>query len=249
MQTGGMKRVIPEQEFQVPTVTHIERGKLIDRAINIFGEDFLGRKALYIMEEKCKAAGIDIGFETLPVTGFHYREKDMDQVEKDIQKGKTRLLILRPGSMILNGQKSPITLRNLRNLFAEKNPFGDGNVFFSGKEYDNRDSFINESLVSRYAMPTKEVLQNSLDIDWHKQELLLEPRERRRTAVETAWDLILYYAVTGKRLLDGTYDWGQSQSLNFNYVCVGDFDTHGFGINVFIPSAAHDFKVGVCPSK
>lgn len=253
---GEMTILAPPKEQQ-PQVAGTERAK------ELFGDDVLGAEAILTMEQKLQQAGVNVKFE-IPQIGFKYMEPDLQRAKEDATRGRERFVTLRPSWMSVDGQRKPITLVSLRDLFRQeqqvkegrktvtvvtydKNPFGDGAVFYNQDWYDNED-FANKQMIEAYAMPTNETLADSLNISWNDQVNLIEQGEVRRDAVETAWDTILYYAKTGRRLLKTKYDWGHDQSSYGRRVYVGYFGANGLIVYDWHPDdSSPDF--GVCPSR
>lgn len=249
MQRGEMKRVtVPSQKPKLfETSGSPEKIRLFEKAIHIFGENFLGYDAILLMEEKCKKAGINIEF-VLPMLDLPFTDRDLDLCERDIKDGISRLLVLRPSAMKINDNKPlPITLNTLSDVFNDNNPFGDGRIFFDNIWWVNQH-FANASLIPGYAMPTKQILALTANLSWNEQETHLSRGEIRRTAIETVWDLILYYAKTGERLLSRTYDWTKTLDFSSRPVYVGGFASTG----IFMASQnppPKEFIVGVCPQR
>jgi len=71
---------------------------------------------------------------------------------------------------------------------------------------------------------------------------------RRRSAVETAYDLVLYQAARGVRLLADTWDWTTSRTLDGGYLNVGGFGPNGMQVLSYSTAVRHG-ALGVCPSR
>jgi len=226
-----------------------------EKARQLFGEDFLGEEAIHTMEEKCRLVGIDVKFNLYePPAGrvgavgvVAVSNNILEKAKAEEQQGRQRLVVIRPQSMIVNGEEKPITILNLRELFKDKNPFGQGKIFSNQSWYDNED-FAKRPLEASVGLPTKEVLPESLGKKWDEQESLLTEGEERREAVETLWDTLLYYAATGKKVLESNVDWGKSRTSVGDLVSVGHLDSNGVAVLRDWPAAAASF-LGVCPSR
>jgi hypothetical protein len=233
----------------------------IEKAKRIFGENFLGPDAIHVMETILKTNGVDVKFE-IPTTTFPYTGSDIEKAKQDDSKGTPRMVVLRPEWMIVReGGKDirkPVNILNLRDLFKkddrfgsdrisyEFNPFGEGAVFCLQDWYDNED-FAKRPLKAGYAIPTKDILFDSIDTTWNDQQALLEPGERRREANEAVWDTILYYASTYKKIMEHPNDWTNSRTSDGSIVSVGDFDSRGLALRSWSPWYSEG-ALGVCPS-
>lgn len=247
--SGSARNLVKEGKMKVvsPSPSYHEIGPLIEKAKHILGEDYLGRETMNIMGEQCRKAGINVTFVAI-TDRFPYLEKDLDQMEKDKNCGRSRLVVLRPNWMVVNGEKLPVSLINLFNLFKDKNPFGDGHIFWRENLWWTGELFAHVPMTPRYAMPTKKVLPDSF-MSWYEQEKLFQPGETRRAVTETVWDSILYYAATGTRLLEGVFDWSLTVDHQFAsqpvYVGAG---SSGMILGTRNPSVAFP-TIGVCPQR
>ena len=240
----GEIRVVSTPTLPSPEPAVVPTSRAVERAKQLFGEDFLGEEAIHLMEQKCQAAGINVKFE-IPQSVLD--NAILEEAKRDETKGRARLVVLRPESMTVDGERKSVTLVNLRDLFKDKNPFGQGKIFYDENWYDDQD-FAKEPMKAGYGMPTKEVLTNPLISTWNMQQKLLEAGEKRREAVETAWDILLYYANTGKRSLVNYFDWGESLASTDNHVAVGSFDSNGLRVRKWVTEHTFEF-IGVCPSR
>lgn len=244
-----------------------------ERAKQLFGEDFLGEEAIHLMEQKCQAKGINVTFEIPQIGSFDSNglrvglsDEILDIAKADEATGRNRMVVLRPEFMTVDGERKPITLVNLRDLFKKEeqdpdnanetnvtydnNPFSDDEdeaVFYDQDWYDDEE-FAKQPLKAGFGLPTKEVLDDSLSKNWDEQQALLLSEERRREPIETAWDAILYYAATGKKILENTWDWTGQRTSGGYLVCVGDFGSDGLYVDGWHPGNANGL-IGVCPAR
>lgn len=221
----------------------------VERAKGVFGENFLGEEAIHVMEAKLKKAGVDVKFE-IPTTNFPYTEADIEKARQDESRGRGRMVVLRPEWMFVKERnkdiKKPVNILNLRALLKDKNPFGSGVIFYNQGWYNDQD-FAKQPLTAGYAMPTREIITGSTSTTWNDQQNLLEPGERRREANEAVWDTILYYASTGKKVLETRWDWTATASDD-DLVYVGYFGSDGLYVDYRPPSYPLPY-IGVCPSR
>lgn len=261
--------LIGQRTITTPTLSIEERlvgeTRTHERAKQLFGEDFLGEDAIHVMEQKFQTAGIDVRFEIPQIidtfNSYGMRVGLTDQIleiaKKDETTGRSRMVVLRPEFMDVSGVRKEVTLSNLRKLFIKEsqdsngnskieyiNPFGDGDVFWRGFH-----ELTDDHLIAGFGLPTKEVIDDSLNKDWDVQQKLLLPGERRRLPVETGWDVILYYAKTRKKLLENTSDWTGYMS-DGHFVYVGPFFSDGLYMNRVRPLFGNSrINLGVCPSR
>lgn len=248
----------------VPEPTATPNGRFVERAKQLFGEDFLGEEAIHVMEQKCQTEGIDVRFEIPQIGRFDasalhvgLTDAQLETAKADETRGRARLVVLRPEFMVVNGERKLLNLINLRDLFRknkesgqfayDNNPFGSGIIFYKQDWYNDQD-FAQEGMKAGFGVPTKEVLRDSVSKTWDQQQSLLLPEEKRRESVETAWDTLLYYAVTGKKLLSSRRDWGNTRASSGHLVNVGDFDSNGLHVGGWHPGDS-DPRIGVCPSR
>jgi hypothetical protein len=69
---------------------------------------------------------------------------------------------------------------------------------------------------------------------------------RRRTAIEIVYDLIVYHAARGERLLAEAWDWSTTGTLDAGYLNVGGFGASGMQILSYSSAVRHG-ALGVCP--
>ncbi len=244
-----------------------------EKAKSLFSENFLGEEAIHVMEQKCQAKGINVTFEIPHIGSFDSNglrvglsDEILETAKADEATGRDRMVVLRPEFMTVDGERKPITLLNLRDLFRKEepnpddanetyvtydnNPFSDvkGEAIFYDQDWYNDEEFAKKPLKAGFGLPTREVIPDSLSKKWGEQQALLLSEERRREPIEVAWDAILYYAATGKKVLEKTWDWTDSSTSDGSLVRVGGFDSDGLGVNDWGPEGSRS-NVGVCPSR
>ena len=270
---GTLAKLVAEGKWKVSTSPKVEtsprvEGGSIERAKQLFGENFFGEEAIHTFEEKCQDKGINVKFVDIP-TQFQYSDEDLDQVKQDEEEGKERMVILRPQWMVVKegnqDVRKPVTILNLRELFKtetrtrsgirttieinyDNNPFGDGPVFYKhNTDWFAEEEFAQEQMKLGYGLPTKEVIPDSWSKSWDEQSALFGEGEKRREAVETVWDSLLYYATTGKKILESRWDWTNSQTSSQGRVLVY-WDSDGLDVDRWNPGNPNS-NVGVCSSR
>jgi len=70
-------------------------------------------------------------------------------------------------------------------------------------------------------------------------------RLRRRTAVEIVYDTLLYAAARGERLLEASWDWSSTTTIDGGTVTAGQFDDRGLRLLAYSKGVRFD-SLGVC---
>ena len=73
-------------------------------------------------------------------------------------------------------------------------------------------------------------------------------RPRRRSAVEIAYDTLLWHRARGIRLLTDAWDWSRTPSSDQGFVAVGEFREVGLGVIAY-SRAVRFASLGVCPQR
>jgi len=260
---SGLMTVRPAKTASIYSKEEGKSPLLMEKAKDVFGEDFLGTKAIKQMEQKCKAKGINVVFES-PTVPFPYTQEYLTTAKEEATTGRERFFSTRPSWMIHNGVKKKVTILNLRELFKtektttkdgkttittayDNNPFGDGAVFYSSTWFDNDEDFANKQLQAGFAMPTKEAVPGSTKKTYDQQVGLLQTGERRRSAVETVWDSLAYYSHTGNKVPSTVADWTESLTSGGNRVGVW-FNADGMRVYYWGPTESLPY-IGVCASR
>jgi hypothetical protein len=71
---------------------------------------------------------------------------------------------------------------------------------------------------------------------------------RRRSAIEIAWDTLLWQRVRDERLLASAWDWSRSTSNDQGFAALGEFGPQGLGV-VAYSKAVRFGTLGVCPQR
>lgn len=247
--SGQMRPTVPVDIINCPRYT--EKNKILRYAENLFEEDFLCNNAIHVMEEKCKVAGIDIRFSIPDIDPqffpFPYTKEALQHAKDEDKSNRARMFVLRPSMMFVDNQPMQINIFNLKKIFQDKNPFGGGTLFLPGDLYDS-EPFAKTSLNPSYALPTKDIVPDTLNMPWTDQQSRMSQEDTRRDPVEVVWDLLLYYANTGNRLLVNYLDstpihWKDNTK---QVVAVGGFGIFtGFCFVRWDPDEGHEM-VGAC---
>jgi hypothetical protein len=109
-----------------------------------------------------------------------------------------------------------------------------------------------------WALVRKEILDETRNLAYDEQEAAVQAYAqrlggsnalvRRRRGVETVYDTVLYFGARGVRLLEKTWDWSSSPSIDGGYLNAGGFTANGMQILSFSRAVRHG-GLGVCPTR
>lgn len=101
----------------------------------------------------------------------------------------------------------------------------------------------------------KEVLKQSLNVTYEEQDRFLADYAkqravtvRRRSAVEIVYDVLVLWLCHNQRLLERTWDWSSTRTLDGGYLNVGGFGKDGLQIFSYSRAVRHG-ALGVCPAR
>jgi hypothetical protein len=101
----------------------------------------------------------------------------------------------------------------------------------------------------------REPLPATLNVGYREQDAALaalgpERRgvPRRRSAIEIAWDTLLWQRARDERLLAKTWDWSRSTSTDGGLAALGEFGPQGLGVIAY-SRAVRFGTLGVCPQR
>ncbi len=108
-----------------------------------------------------------------------------------------------------------------------------------------------QSCKTGWATVRKATMPETRNRSYFEQDAILtsvSPGWRRRTTPEAAYDLVLYYACRGIRLLASDFDWTSSATADGGFLNVGGFQESGMQIVSFSAAVRHA-GLGVCPTR
>jgi len=101
----------------------------------------------------------------------------------------------------------------------------------------------------------REPLPTTLNRGYREQDLALAALgptrpgvPRRRSAVEIAWDTLLWQRTHAERLLADAWDWSRSESSDRGLAALGEFGPQGLGVIAY-SRAVRFGTLGVCPQR
>jgi hypothetical protein len=115
-----------------------------------------------------------------------------------------------------------------------------------------------DTCAAGWALVRKAILEDSRNLTFDQQDAMIRRYAealdqctggiRRRTAVEAVYDTLLYFAAREIRLLEKTWDWCASRTVDGGYLNVGGFAAAGMQILSFSTGVRHG-ALGVCPTR
>ena len=115
-----------------------------------------------------------------------------------------------------------------------------------------------ETCAVEWALVRKQILDDSRNLAFEEQTAVLHRYAerlqvpaitvRRRSAVEAVYDTVLYFVTRGVRLLQNTWDWSDSRTVDGGYLNVGGFGDNGMQVLSYSTAVRHG-GLGVCPSR
>jgi hypothetical protein len=222
------------------------RKSRLDHARSILGDDVIGPEEIEAALGKVKIAAKPPSVPFPPA-------------ELEAAKSAGEMLVLR-STQTADGK--PLTILSLIQAFP--NLFDSKSLRNVGYQLKNEWGIELEPLAatatcaSGWALVTKEVIPASINRDYVEQEAELAAHAarvgattasvRRRTAVESVYDLVVYQAVRNSRLLEKDWDWSASCTVDGALLSVGGFTETG--MQIFGYSAGiHHGSLGLCPTR
>ncbi len=201
----------------------------------ILGHDVLGA------DEAHAVFGVRVEAPPLPFTAD----------ELSAAKAAGEMLVLR----LAKDATAPLTLQHmiqhLPQLFDER--------YLRKMGYQLRDDWgieleplaATDTCTLGWALVHKEPLPETCNLAYDEQDAVVTRDRvdvRRRSAVESAYDTLLYFGARHVRLLEKTWDWTKSRTTDGGYLNVGGFSPAGLQILSFSRAVRHG-ALGVCPTR
>lgn len=190
IKSGAVRKVAPVD----PTAPESEKKDMapgsLDLAKKLFGKYFLGDEVIEKLNRELRLKEINVKFD-IPQIPFPYSEDEVRKAYNDRNQNKTRMVILRPGFMVIrNTHRLPVTIKNLIR-YAGLSFSRDSRINFVTEQLNKYEQYRNIPLEPCYAFPTIEVVPDSTEKDFEEQKAMIPAGEHRRSAVETIWDIFL----------------------------------------------------------
>jgi hypothetical protein len=201
----------------------------------ILGHDVLGA------DEAHATFGVRVEEPPLPFTAD----------ELDSAKMAGELLVLR----LANDPTGPLTLQRM----IQHMPQSFDGRYLRKMGYQLKDDWgieleplaTTDTCHFGWALVRKEILAETRNLPYDEQEVLVTRQRvdvRRRTAVEAVYDTLLHFGARHARLLETTWDWTRSRTIDGGYLNVGGFGPGGLQVLSFSRGVRHG-ALGVCPTR
>lgn len=209
-------------------------------------------KNVYGPEEVASAFGeLDSSAADLPIP---FRHGDIEAAKK-----AGEMLILRVSHA---ADEQPLTIVRMIEMFPQA--FDQGLLRKAGYQLKSDWGIELEPLAQEdtckfgWSLVRKEILDQTRNLAYdeqapalrhYEQRFHLEPEStRRRTATEAVYDTIVAFIARGERLLESTWDWTSSETVDRGYLNVGGFGPKGIQVLSFSAAVRHG-ALGICPTR
>ncbi len=175
----------------------------------------------------------------------------------DLERAKAdgELLILR----IPRDGVGPLTLLQLGTLLtgtlAPRVHKGVGYMLRDEWTIDAQPFATGETCTAGWYLVRRAPLPATFNLGYRAQDAILDALgptrpgcPRRRSAVEIAWDTLLWERIRGERLLATTWDWSRSPSTDQGLAALGEFGADGLGVIAY-SRAVRFGTLGVSPQR
>jgi hypothetical protein len=140
----------------------------------------------------------------------------------------------------------PLTLLRLASLFPGTSEPPTVDAWFAS------EPFAKQTCRAGWALFERQTFAASRNLTYAQQNEALSERSRRlglalrrRTAVEIVYDVLLYAAARGERLLADEWDWSSSVTTDGAFVTAGQFDERGLRLLRYSEAVRFD-RLGIC---
>lgn len=146
----------------------------------------------------------------------------------------------------------PLSILALANQLGGIDPAAHKGVGYSLRPewtIDGQPFAAEETCAAGWWLVRREPARETLNRTYQAQDALLgthtPERPHRRSAVEIAYDTLLWERVHGERLLASTWDWSRTVSLDQGYAALGEFGEKGLRLIAY-SRAVRFGTLGVC---
>jgi hypothetical protein len=152
----------------------------------------------------------------------------------------------------------PLTMLGLAEILGGLDPRVHRGVGYSLRDewtIDTQPFAASEACALGWRLVRREPLPETRNRLYRAQDAALAARSgdragklRRRSAVEIAYDTLLWHRLRGERLLADAWDWSSTPSSDNGYVAVGGFGDDGLGVIAY-SRAVRFGTLGVCAQR
>ena len=168
----------------------------------------------------------------------------------DLERARANgeMLVLR----LPRAPEGPLSILTLATRLGGIDPAAHKGVGYSLRPewtIDGQPFAAEETCTAGWWLVRREPARETLNRTYQAQDTLLGPhvpgRPHRRSAVEIAYDTLLWERVHGERLLAQTWDWSRTVSLDQGYAALGEFGEKGLRLIAY-SRAVRFGTLGVC---
>jgi len=200
-----------------------------------------------------------LGFDPLEALSTHERHVVSDfpfsVADLSTARANGEFLVLR----VPRDARGPLTMLRLAERLAggldPKVHKGVGYLLRDEWTIDAQPFATTETCPAGWRLVRREPLQATFNLGYRAQDEVLAtvpPAHptvpRRRSAVEIAWDTLLWHRTHDERLLAGAWDWSRSESVDEGLVALGEFSDKGLGVIAY-SRAVRFGTLGACPQR
>jgi hypothetical protein len=184
----------------------------------------------------------------------HVQRVPFDATALEQARAAGEMLVLR----IARLGDAPLTLLTLaERLAGELDPKVHRGVGYSLRDewtIDTQPFAATETCTTGWFLVHQRLLPSTCNRLYRLQDAVLaglpggDGRPRRRSAIEIAYDTLLWHRARGARLLADGWDWSRTPSSDQGFVAVGEFGDAGLGVIAY-SRAVRFGSLGVCPQR
>lgn len=196
-----------------------------------------------------------LGFDPLRVLSADERQAvgRLPFAAADLERARANgeMLVLR----LPRAPEGPLSILELATRLGGIDPAAHKGVGYSLRPewtIDGQPFAAEETCTAGWWLVRREPVRETLNRTYQGQDSLLGPhapgRPHRRSAVEIAYDTLLWERVHGERLLAQTWDWSRTVSLDQGYAALGEFGEKGLRLIAY-SRAVRFGTLGVCAQR
>jgi hypothetical protein len=205
--------------------------------------------------ELAAALGYDVLATLAPGDARAVARVPFARAELERARAEGEILVLR----VSRAPEGPLTMlalgERLHGAFDPKVHKGVGYSLRDEWTIDAQPFAASETCAPGWWLVRREPLPATLNRGYRAQDEALAAlgpapadRPRRRSAVEIAWDTLLWHRARGERLLASSWEWSRSPSNDQGFAALGEFGDAGLGVIAY-SRAVRFGTLGVSPQR